>query len=132
MTTKKRPDLGELRPGQQVIVRRSPNDQQGRKPSERFIPATVAKVGRVWVELKPDPPLCPWPTRWRMRLDTQNEATQHSGTNASFVTLEQHAWDETQTWARGVLEKHGLTVESRSPWVGREVELALLLLSKEV
>lgn len=126
MTTKRtRPELGELTPGQPVMVRRSPNDMRGRKPEDRYIPAVVVKAARVWVDLEGTEEI--WKRTWRMRRDTQDEGTQYSVSNARFLTLEQHAWQETRDWALAVLQEHGLTVESRSPWRGREIELADLL-----
>lgn len=121
----KRPDLGELTPGQPVMVRRSPNDSRGRKPEDRYIPAVVVKAARVWVDLERLG--TGWPQSWRMRRDTQDEGTQYSGSNASFATMEQHAWDETQIWARGVLEENGIRLDHRSRWDGREIELADLI-----
>lgn len=121
-----RPELGELKPGQPVMVYRSSNDMRWRKPEERAIPAVVVKAARVWVDLKkPGDDVATWSIyRWRMRRDTQDEGTPYIGSNASFATLEQHAWDETQSWARGYLEENGIRVEHRSKWHGREVELA--------
>ena len=100
-----------------------------RDATSQFIPAVVTKIGRVWVDLKAAesaPDLQRWMT-WRMRMDTQNEATEYSQLDASFATLEQHAWDETLTWARGVLKDQGLRVERDSTWFGREIELADVL-----
>lgn len=127
MTTSKRPELGELTVGQPVMVRRSPNDMRGRKAEDRYIPATVVKVARVWVTLEGQEPGWRTPRQWRMRLDTQDEGTQYSGMNASFLTMDQHAWTETRDWARAVLKDHGITLDMRSPWCGREIELADLL-----
>lgn len=121
----KRPELGELTPGQSVMVRRSVNEMRGIKPEDRYIPAVVVKAARVWVDLKRVGK--GWPQSWRMRRDTQSESTRYSGSNASFATMEQHAWDETQTWARGVLKENGIRLDHQSPWKGREVELADLI-----
>jgi hypothetical protein len=127
MTAKKaRPELGKLEPGQRVIVRRSPNDMRGRPAEERYIPAVVTKVGRVWVDLEGTERRTQWsglPT-WRMRMDRQDEGTQYSGSNASFATLDQHAWDETRDWALATLRDHGIDLRHDSPWRGREIELA--------
>lgn len=119
-----RPPLGELKVGQKVVVRRSLNDMRGRKAGDRYIPAVVTKAARVWVEIgKPGAP--EWSVyRWRMRRDTQAEDSLFSGSNASFATLEQHAWDETQTWALGVLRDNKIDILPGSPWRGREMELA--------
>lgn len=125
-TTNARPKLGDLEPGQKVMVRRSSLDQRGRKPEDRYVPAVVVKAARVWVELKrADLPESALGHRhWRMRRDTQDEATQYSGSNASFATLDQHEWDKARNWAHGVLQENGIRLDHSSPWRGREVELA--------
>jgi hypothetical protein len=127
MTNTERPALGELTVGQPVMVRRSANDSRRRDPAECYIPAVITKAARVWIEMaKPDS--SEWSIyRWRMRRDTQNEATQYSGSNASFATLEQHEWDKTQAWALGLLHDQGIRVDRESPWSGREVALADLI-----
>lgn len=119
-----RPELGTLTVGQQVMVRRSSNDMRHRKPEDRYIPAVVVKAARVWIELERADGLR---GSWRMRRDTQDEGTQYSGSDARFLTLEQHAWQETRDWALAVLRDHRLTVQPGSPWRGREIELADLL-----
>lgn len=104
---------------------------RNRPAEDRYIPAEVVKVGRVWVEIE-KPGASEWSIyRWRMRMDVQNEATQYSGSDASFLTLEQYAWEETQTWARGVLIEHGIRLDQDSRWNGREAELADLLSKSE-
>lgn len=115
-----RPELGELEPGQKVMVYRSSNGMHGRKPEDRTIPAVVVEAARVWVTLESQI----GHQTWRMRRDTQNEATKYSGNNASFATLEQFEWDETRRWAFGFLQENGIEVRIGSPWRGREVELA--------
>jgi hypothetical protein len=125
--TSTRPKLGKLEVGQPVTVCRSNNDMQRRPDSERYIPAVVAKVGRVWVDLE-KPGSESWSIRrWRMRMDDQSEDSAYTGSNASFATLEQHAWDETRNWARGVLAEQGIQIRHDSRWRGREVELADLI-----
>jgi len=122
-----RPELGELKPGQPVMVYRSPNDMRRRQPEERAIPAVVVKAARVWVDLQKagEEDLPEWSVnRWRMRRDTQDEATQFSGSNCRFVTLEQHDWEETRRWALGFLRENGIEIRTSGKWHGREVELA--------
>lgn len=124
MSRKGRPALGELKPGQDVIVVRSPNDQRNRQPDDIRLPAKVIKVARVWVTLG-DPRKPDWSIyRWKMRMDTQDEGSDFSGSNARFVTIEQNEWEETRAWAQGVLREAGVDIRSGSPWAGREVELA--------
>lgn len=121
-----RPELGELKPGQRVMVYRSSNDMRGRLPEDRAIPAEVVKAARVWVDLKkPGEDVATWSIyRWRMRRDTQDEGTQYSGSNARFVTIEQHEWEETRRWALGFLQENGIDIRRAGTWDGREVELA--------
>jgi hypothetical protein len=125
-----RPELGELKPGQPVMVCRSMNDYRRSKPEDRYIPAVVVKASRVWVDIE-KPGSETWSVnRWRMRRDTQDEATQYPGNNASFATLEQHAWDLAAIQARQVLRDNGITLDLGSPWRGREIELAALITGK--
>lgn len=120
---KTRPPLGELKPGQKVMVRRSANDMRRRPAEDRYIPAHVVKVGRVWATIAATEKVI----EWRMRMDVQNEASPYSGSDSSFLTLEQYAWEETRTWALGVLGAMKIDILPGSPWRGREVELADLL-----
>lgn len=125
MTAKTRPEPGKLELGQRVIVRRSQNYMRGRPPEERYIPAVVVKVGRVWVDLESVD--LDRPKTWRMRMDRQSEDTGYTGSNASFFTLEQHAWDMAQDQAMRTLRDHGIDLRMGSPWRGREIELADIL-----
>lgn len=125
MNTTTRPALGTLTPGQEVMVQLSHNDSRRKLPEERYVPATVRKAARMWVELERVGD--GWPREWRMRRDRQDEGSQYSGSNASFATMDQHAWDETDRWARGVLRDQGIDLRRESPWIGREIELADLI-----
>jgi hypothetical protein len=128
-----RPPLGELTVGQQVMVARSSNDMRGRKPEDRYIPAVVIKAARVWIELQraglAEKQL--GYRTWRMRRDTQDEGTQYSGNNDRFLTLEQHAWEETRNWALGVLAENGIDLRHGSAWCGREIELADMITARK-
>ncbi len=124
--------MGELEPGQPVMLVRSSNDMRYRKPEEKYVPAYVIKVARVWVTVDMDPESTG--TGWnshRMRMDDQTEGTQYSGSEWRFVTLPQYEWEKTQTWARGVLAEHGVRLDSDSRWRGRETELAQILVELE-
>jgi hypothetical protein len=127
----KRPELGELVPGQRVMVYRSTNDMHCREPEERAVPARIVKANRVWIELETANfvPSQIGHRTWRMRRNTQDEASRYSGSDASFATLEQYEWDETRNWAAGFLEKQGIRVDWWRPWSGREVELADIIAS---
>lgn len=126
-----RPELGKLTKGQRVMVRRSSNETRRVAALEQYwIPAVVVKAGRVWVDLETAEGHRPRRT-WRMRKDRQDEGTQYSGSNASFATLEQHEWDETNSWALAALQSHGIDLRYDSPWRGREIELAGILAGKK-
>lgn len=129
MTDRGKPALGKLEPGQDVVVIRSPNSSRHRKPEDCRIPAKVIKVARVWVELERSGLAQSQlgHRTWRMRLDTQDEGTQFSGSNDRFLTVEQNAWEETRDWARGVLRDNGIDLRGGSPWIGREAELVDLI-----
>jgi hypothetical protein len=66
-----------------------------------------------------------------MRRDTQDEGTQYSGNNDRFLTLEQHAWEETRNWALGVLAENGIDLRHGSAWCGREIELADMITARK-
>lgn len=123
MTQTTRPELGELKVGQTVIVRRS-GDLRHVVEEGRYVKAEVVKANRVWIEI--DQIDAPYPRTWRMRRDTQNEGTGTSYV-ARFATVEQHAWDQRQEAAFSVLRGNGIRIENGSPWRGREAELADLL-----
>jgi hypothetical protein len=120
-----KPETGELTKDQPVIVYRSANDMRGRKPEDRAIPARIVKANRVWIELTRSdlPESAIGHQTWRMRRDSMDEGTQYSGSNARFVTIEQHEWHETRAWALGFLRENGIRIE-RGTWYDREVELA--------
>jgi hypothetical protein len=133
MTTRygPRPELGELETGQKVMVYRSSNDMRRRSFVDLAIPAVVVKAARVWVDLARsdlDGKCIEYQT-WRMRRDTQDEATRYSGSNSRFVTLEQHEWEETRRWARGYLWDQGIDLKRPGTWVDREVELADIIIA---
>jgi len=122
---KGRPELGELAVGQDVIVYLSSNDSRRKTRDQTRVPARVTKAARVWIELERVGD--GYPKTWRMRRDVQGEGTQYPGSNAHFATKEQYEWDETAAWAHGILREQGITVEHRSPWKNREIELADLI-----
>lgn len=122
----KRPELGEIKTGDPVFVRRSMNDMRGRPASDRYIPARIFKVARVWVgiEQTDEEPGVPGVQTWRMRRDTQDEGTRYIGSNASFVTPEQKAHDEQLATAQDYLREAGIGLSDTSPWRDRELDLA--------
>ncbi len=118
-----RPALGELTEGQEVMVYRAANDRRRLGLTESAIPARIVKANRVWIEIEEAGPALR-SRRRRMRRDTQSEGTQYPGSNASFVTLEQHEWGKVRTWAFIFLREQGIDIRYGGPWEGREVELA--------
>lgn len=120
----KRPELGTLKAGDEVFVVRRGYEMRGREPGDRYIPATVAKVGRVWIDIE----VSIERRTHKMRLDTQREQSNYSAGVRSFVTPEQKAWDERLNDARRFLgKKHRIRADIDSPWYGREIELADLI-----
>jgi hypothetical protein len=115
-----RPELGDIRPGDEVYLRRSNNDMRRRDRSELYIRATVATVARVWITIEAEGRYKPY----RMRRDSQDEGTQYSGSNWSFVTPEQRRWDDRRHEGRTYLDEQGIKLSIGSPWEGREAELA--------
>lgn len=116
-----RPETGDIRPGMEMFIRRSSNDQRGRPESDRYIPVTVTSAARVWVVVTSG-------TReWRIRRDTMDEGTKYSGSNALLVTPEQRAWSIRESEAWKYLDEQGLLPSLRSPWNKRLQELADLI-----
>lgn len=125
-----RPELpATLPPGTPVWVRRSPNSTGRRDPAARYVEARVVSAARVWITIERAdlPPKALGHQTWRMRRDTQDEATQYTGSNASFLTVEQYRWDRRLEAAQAVLTEQGISIDRTGPWYGRTVELADIL-----
>lgn len=127
MADERRPELGTVTVGQTVIV--SPSD-----PRQKDVRATVAKVGRVWIELKPEDGFFLAYYERRFRLSDQRTESR-TGTGTYFYTEDQYAWDRRKIEARKFLRDAGIAVDdsyaTKSRWKGREVELANLLRAHE-
>lgn len=83
--------------------------------------ATVIKVARVWITVKVG--------TWReikLRRDNQTDGSGY-GYATCFYTSAQ--WEERarRTEAMAFLREQGITVEHKSPWKDREVDLAAML-----
>jgi hypothetical protein len=126
MITTRPPLPDTLTPDMPVWVRRSPNGMRRRTSDEHYIEARIVKAARVWVEIEAvgEGPLNR--QTWRMRRDTQDEATQYSDSDASFLTEEQYRWQRRLDNARAYLSEQGIRVEE-GPWRDREVALADVL-----
>lgn len=139
-----RPELGEIKQGDEVFVRRSFNESREQLPECRYIPARVVKVARVWIDLCADPARMSEDVdrinlarkAWRMRRDTQDEGDrQYTQRNASFLTPAQREWEDRLSDAKQYLKEQGIEIkgwvgikhDAPGPWRGREVELAALL-----
>lgn len=122
MTPPQRPALGDLKPGEPVIV----IDARSREPEIR---AHVVKAARVWIEIKADDS----PRTWRMRRDTQNENTGYGYGGNRFATVEQRAWDRRFAAADAYLTELGITFRSGALWGAPEkrVQLADMIRATE-
>jgi hypothetical protein len=118
-----RPELGELSVGDEVfVIRANRGRRDDRSITKRAIPARVAKVARVWIDLESVERLSvmtgsrpQW--SWRMRLDTQDEGNrQFSQYNSRFMTAEQLAWAERQEAAEQLLRQQGIRIDRLSAW----------------
>lgn len=110
-----KPPLGQVAVGDQLLVIRT-NTRINREP----IKATVVKVGRAWINLE----AVNGPGAWRMRLDTQNEATGYGYNGDRFVTTAQHEWEQRVKDAEEVLLAAKIDAY-RGPWAAGERLLAL-------
>lgn len=84
--------------------------------------AIVSKVARIWITVK----VGDWGRELRLRRDTQTDGSGF-GYPSRFYTLAQ--WDERerQEEAKEFLREQGITVEYKSPWKDREVDLSAML-----
>lgn len=118
MSTRQRPDLGDIKPGDPVIV--TDPDRAGRQ-TERQTRAHVVKASRVWIEIKADDSQ----RTWRMRRDTQNENTGFGYGGHQFVTAEQHAWDQRLAEADAYLTELGIEFRPGRLWSATEKRIQL-------
>jgi hypothetical protein len=123
-----RPPLGKLAVGDPVFVILSSNLHRGATREQRTLPAEVVEVKRVWCVLREEGRGAPVGRHWRMRLDDQDEGDRtYPQNNDRFVTPAQHAYETALYGARAYLREQGVQLAPRSPWVGREVQLAAVL-----
>lgn len=133
MEINERPALGDIKPGDKVLIRRSHDDMRGRGDADRYIPAIVTKAARIWITIKPTAD-----DRWveyRMRRDTQAEQTQYYDGRRSFVTPEQAEYDDRIRAVDAVIkdakvELDGFYQGADRVWTpGRRAALADLIVS---
>lgn len=137
MTPAERPPLPKLSKGDTLVMR---SGTRGRRDGQRDTEVRVVTVGRKYVHviaadkyeeyLAAAPEARSW--RWTLRkflLADQREGDRGTriGYSASIATAEQQAYDVLHLGVAEYLRDQGVTVEQRSPWFGREVELANLL-----
>ncbi len=108
-----RPELGAVAVGDEVFVR-----EGGHRGSAR--PATIAKVGRVWLTLKSTES----GREWRMRRDRQTTGSG-VGYETSFCTPDQLAYDRQASAASAFLQGQGISVNFGSPWWDSDGRIAL-------
>jgi hypothetical protein len=117
-----RPALGTLKVGDPVLLI---EPSYRRSTDDRYIPATVVKIARVWVAIQPEPNEGYARAERRMRLDTQDDGS-NSNYRERFVTPEQRAYDERMTAARQTLTNVGIRFDYHSPfWRDDAATLAL-------
>lgn len=109
-----RPELGDVKPGDPVII--TDPDRRGAQTS-----AHIVKASRVWIEIQADDS----PRRWRMRRDTQNENTGFGYGGHRFVTVEQHAWDQRLNQADAYLTELGIEFRPGRLWSASEKRIQL-------
>lgn len=84
-------------------------------------PGTVVKIGRVWIEVRPNGIPGDW--TYRFRLDDQTDGSGYTG-RARFYTLDQWAKKLRHDEAATFLREQGIEVGFGSSWRGRKAELA--------
>jgi len=114
MTPPQRPLLGDIKPGDLVLV--TDPDRSGSKTA-----AHVVKAARVWIEIKADDS----PRKWRMRRDTQNENTGFGYGGHRFVTAEQRTWDQRLEEADAYLAELGIGFRPGRLWSASEKRIQL-------
>lgn len=119
-----KPALGRVAIGDRLLVIPAGYGRGARGP----IDVTVAKVGRVWVELSEVDEVRSFAKTWRLRLDTQDSASGYSHTDR-FVTADQLAWEQRENAVDAYLREVSVRPDRDSPWgtPERRIILANLL-----
>lgn len=118
-----RPQLGPLKPGDPVIVT-NPD-----RPRSEPMQAHVVKAARVWIDLRETDQVGSFARTWRMRRDTQNEATGYGHGGQRFATPDQYDWDRRLADADAFLREQGIELRIGGAWrePHRRLQLAELL-----
>lgn len=107
-------DIVKVKVGDEVVV----SNGRGTKPYR----ATVEKVARVWITVRPTG--SSHALTERFRLNDQTDGWTGAGGPGRFYTLEQWAEREAEMAAQAFLREQGITLEWGSPWRKRLPELA--------
>jgi hypothetical protein len=136
-----RPKTGRIVLGQTVIV--YPSGMGNRHSTAKPTRCTVAKVGRVWIDVAPEDGSSLAHYDVRFRMDTQGTGSDTGSFNARFLTEDQYAWEQRRDAVREFLREAGITVEKSvrgvrfgepsvpGRWYGHETELANLIRAHE-
>jgi hypothetical protein len=124
----KRPELGPIKEGDEVIVVEGFRRKGGRY---LYRQARVIKANRVWIEVEgAEGDHLPYYLR-RFRRDDQTDG-RTTGTRNRFLTPEQQAWDEREGAAREYLIRELQIEVYRSPrWANDIVTLANIIREHE-
>lgn len=129
-----RPALRSLKRGDELIMT---SGTPGRRDGQTDTAVRVVTVGRKYVHViverfhedylaDPDK-YGSYVRKFLIEDQKEGERSTRIGYSAKVATVEQHAYDVLQHGAAKYLFDQGITVEHRSPWRGREVELATAL-----
>lgn len=115
-----RPELGPIAAGDPVVI-----TDPDRRDAEQS--GFVVKVARVWITVGLGSPDDGHSSRmtYRMRRDSQSQATGFGHGGHRFATPEQHAWDQRLKAANRYLREQGVDLRSDSPWRSDERRLIL-------
>lgn len=110
-----------------VVILPADNARETRDQRTRL--GRISSVARVWLVIDE---VGGSGLSWRMRIATQSEGNEsYPQFDARFLTLDQDAAERRRDAASEYLEDKGITIDRRSSWRGREVELADLLKAHE-
>lgn len=116
-----KPALGPVKVGDTLLVFLARYSRDRTPPAP--IEATVIKVGRVWIELQDPDSTSRFPRTWRLRLDTQDDASK-TNYHDRFVTTGQFEWEQQVAAARAAVAS--LKLDWTSPWQRDEDRLLAL------
>lgn len=117
-----KPALGPVKVGDTLLVFLARYGRDRTPPAP--IEATVAKVGRIWIELQDPDSTGRFGRTWRLRLDTQDDGSKGSAYHDRFVTAAQFAWEQRVAAARA--DVASLKLDWTSPWLRNEDRLLAL------